>query len=81
MSELETENAALRERVTQLDERTNALSKEVVRAKFRGQQQASDYSNHGRHRRRKGSVVGGHMASAEHEPITCLLYTSPSPRD
>jgi len=48
MSELETENAALRERVTQLDERTNALSKEVVRAKFRGQQQASDYSNHGR---------------------------------
>ena len=37
--ELETENAFLRERVSQLDERTNTLSKEIVRAKFRGQQQ------------------------------------------
>jgi len=39
IGELETENAALRERVAQLDERTNTLSKEIVRAKFRGQQQ------------------------------------------
>jgi len=39
VTELETENAALRERVAQLDERTNTLSKEIVRAKFRGQQQ------------------------------------------
>jgi len=39
MNELETENASLRERVAQLDERTNTLSKEIVRAKFRGQQQ------------------------------------------
>ena len=42
INELETENAALRERVTQLDERTNTLSKEIVRAKFRGQQQVND---------------------------------------
>jgi len=39
VTELETENAALRERVAQLDERTNTLTKEIVRAKFRGQQQ------------------------------------------
>jgi len=42
ISELETENAALRERVAQLDERTNTLSKEIVRAKFRGQQQVTN---------------------------------------
>jgi len=41
ITELETENAALRERVAQLDERTNTLSKEIVRAKFRGQQQVT----------------------------------------
>jgi len=41
IAELESENAALRERVTQLDERTNTLSKEIVRAKFRGQQQVA----------------------------------------
>jgi chromosome segregation ATPase len=39
MRELEADNAALRERVSQLDERTNTLSQELVRAKFRGQQQ------------------------------------------
>jgi len=45
MSELETENESLRERVAQLDERTNTLSKEIVRAKFRGQQQVLTHSD------------------------------------
>jgi hypothetical protein len=39
LRELEAENASLRERVSQLDERNNSLAKEIVRAKFRGQQQ------------------------------------------
>jgi len=45
INELETENAGLRERVAQLDERTNTLSKEIVRAKFRGQQQVMALSS------------------------------------
>ena len=32
----------------------------------------------GGHRRRKGSLVGGTMASAEHEPITGVWGRAPS---